>query len=240
MLGQQQQFSAQEQGLIPVSVDSWGPFVFVDLDGPLEGVNNPRDLHADLQPIKSPLEELGFSGLKFYRRFTYDMNCNWKVFVDNSLDGGYHVKYAHEGLAEGLEMDEFETHIHDRTSIQICETKGADARLGSKVMYAYLFPNFFVNRYGRMMDTNVVLPVAVNKCRVIFDFYFDYGDPESWQARKHMRKGVCAAAILFKKKISRFVNPHSEAWLPWPATRVAIPRCWKKPRMPSTCSYGES
>ena len=201
MLGHQQQFSAEEQGLTPVSVDTWGPFVFVDLDGPLEGVNNPRDLHADLEPIKSPLEDLGFSALKFYRRFTYDMNCNWKVFVDNSLDGGYHVKYAHEGLAGGLDMDEFETHIHDRTSLQICHTKGADARLGSKVMYAYLFPNFFINRYGRMMDTNVVMPSAVDKCRVIFDFYFDYDDPESWEARKHMRKGVASSHTIQEEDI---------------------------------------
>ncbi len=201
MLGPQENFDASRHGLTPVAVDTWGPFVFVDLDGPLAGANNPRNLHQDLQPIKAPLEELGFEHLRFFRRYEYDLNCNWKVFVDNSLDGGYHVKYAHQGLAEGLDMEQFATHIHDRTSIQICDATGGDQRLGQKVMYAFLFPNFFINRYGRMMDTNIVMPLAVDRCRIIFDFYFDYEDPESWETRKSMRKSIASSHTIQEEDI---------------------------------------
>jgi choline monooxygenase len=134
MMGKQERFRRDDYGLQPISVDTWGPFVFIDLDGPSGGVDNPRELHADLEPLKGPLEELGFEHLKFHRRYVYEMNCNWKVFADNSLDGGYHVKYAHEGLADGLEMQDFETHIFDRSSIQICRTTGEDRRLGENVM----------------------------------------------------------------------------------------------------------
>ena len=201
MLGPQDDFQAADHGLAPIAVDTWGPSVFVDLDGHLGGKNNPRGLHHDLGNIAKPLEDLGFKDLKFYRRYTYDLNCNWKVFVDNSLDGGYHVAYAHEGLAQGLEMDRFETHIHDRTSIQICETTGGDKRLGDRVMYAYLFPNFFINRYGHMMDTNTVYPLSVDKCRVVFDFYFDYDDPESWESRKAMRNSVASSHTIQEEDV---------------------------------------
>ena len=32
------------------------------------------------------------------------MRCNWKVFIDNFLDGGMHVGIAHPSLAIGLDM----------------------------------------------------------------------------------------------------------------------------------------
>ena len=202
MLGPQKSFNKQRYGLPPIHVDSWGPFVFLDLDGPQGGQNNPRDLHADLASIKGPLDELGFDRLRFYRRFTHDLNCNWKVFADNSLDGGYHVKYAHEGLASGLEMEDFETHVFDRSSLQICSTKGGDQRLGEKVMYAFLFPNFFINRYGNMMDTNIIMPLGIDKCRVIFDFYFDFDNFETWESRKRIRQSIASSHTIQEEDVA--------------------------------------
>ncbi len=196
MLGPQKSFQTERYGLAPVSVTTWGPFVFIDLDGELGGGSNPRDLHKDVAPIAEFLNAAGMDGLKFHRRYGYDLNCNWKVFVDNSLDGGYHVKYAHAGLAAGLDMDKFETHLFDRTSIQICDTMGKDERLGEKVMYAYVFPNLFINRYGNVMDTNVVMPLAVDKCRVIFDFYFAYDNMEAWAARQKMRSSITSSHMI--------------------------------------------
>jgi phenylpropionate dioxygenase-like ring-hydroxylating dioxygenase large terminal subunit len=34
-------------------------------------------------------------------RREYIIPCNWKVFADNYLDGGYHVPHAHPDLAGG-------------------------------------------------------------------------------------------------------------------------------------------
>ena len=39
-------------------------------------------------------------------RREYELNCNWKVFCDNYLDGGYHVPFAHPELASGGEHEE--------------------------------------------------------------------------------------------------------------------------------------
>ena len=35
---------------------------------------------------------LGLEGLHWMERRSYTFDCNWKVFVDNYLDGGYHVR----------------------------------------------------------------------------------------------------------------------------------------------------
>jgi len=41
---------------------------------------------------------LGLSKLHYFTTKSYDIHCNWKVFVDNYLDGGYHVPHLHKGL----------------------------------------------------------------------------------------------------------------------------------------------
>jgi len=60
------------------------------------------------------------SSMKFVTRRTYSLNCNWKVFADNYLDGGYHVPFAHPALvADGVDMKKYETTIHgEYVSIQ--------------------------------------------------------------------------------------------------------------------------
>lgn len=200
-MGKMEDFDAAKLSLPPISVREWGPFVLIDLDGPLGGVDNPRPLDRDVAPIAGPLNELGIDSMRWVERRTYTMQCNWKVFVDNSLDGGYHVSYAHEQLAEGLAFDGYTTEMFDRSSIQYCESSGADARLGEKVIYAWLYPNFFVNRYGRMMDTNVVMPLTVDSCQVIFDFYVDYQDVDEWTAKKTIRKSVNQSHIIQEEDI---------------------------------------
>lgn len=134
LLGKQAVFDRERSNLYPIAVDTWGPFIFLDMDGPFGGSENPRNLHKDLEPIKPFLENLGVDNLRFYERRVYNLDCNWKVFVDNSLDGGYHVSYAHEGLAAGLEFEGYETHVLDRSAVQICKTNDSDERLGSEVV----------------------------------------------------------------------------------------------------------
>lgn len=34
-----------------------------------------------------------------------------QVFCDNYLDGGYHVPYAHKGLASDLKLDSYSTTV---------------------------------------------------------------------------------------------------------------------------------
>ena len=186
-LGKKQNFRKQDFGLKPIAVDTWGPFVFIDMDGPFGGQNNPRSLAGDVAPLQ---EHLNFDGYKFFERREYHMKCNWKAFVENSLDGGYHVAYIHENLSSGLEFEGYETHVWDRSSIQICDTNSSDDRLGEKVMYAYIYPNFFINQYGNVIDTNTIIPINANECKVVFDFYFNYPDFDDWATKKIMEKSV--------------------------------------------------
>ena len=40
-------------------------------------------------------------------RREWTIKCNWKVFVDNYLDGGYHIPFLHKGLSSILSFKDY-------------------------------------------------------------------------------------------------------------------------------------
>ena len=63
-----------------------------------------------------------------------------------------------------------------------------DDRVGAQGRRAYywLFPNFMLNCYEGVMDTNLVLPLGLDRAEVIFDFYFaDVGDARAAPTAQH-------------------------------------------------------
>ena len=73
------------------------------------------------------------------------MKCNWKVFVDNYLDGGYHVDHLHPGLTSNLDLTSYRTKVAPLYSIQEVEGLG-DRRVGQSALYVYMYPNLMINR----------------------------------------------------------------------------------------------
>ena len=122
---------------------------------------------------------LGIGKLRYFDRRTYNIHCNWKVFVDNYLDGGYHVPHLHKGLNSVLDYKHYTIENEDRYCLQSSPmvTSGEDAatgatRKGDRAWYFWQHPNLMINCYAGYMDTNLVIPVDVDHCTVIFDFYF--------------------------------------------------------------------
>jgi choline monooxygenase len=135
-----------------------------------------------LHPLSERTGMSGIGELNWHARRTYDLACNWKVYVDNFLDGGYHVNSIHPGLAGVLDYGQYRTELFSNTNVQVSPLKPSarDAvegvvRVGDTAYYWWVFPNFMVNLYSGVMDTNLVLPLGPDRCRVVFDFYFAEG-----------------------------------------------------------------
>jgi choline monooxygenase len=45
-------------------------------------------------------------------------------------------------------------------------------RTGQRALYYWLYPNFMLNYYEGVLDTNLVRPLALDRTEVVFDFYF--------------------------------------------------------------------
>jgi choline monooxygenase len=171
-------FRREDNGLVPIAVDVWENFVFVNLSP------SPAPLASFLGDLIQRVEPLGLSALQYHSRKEYTLNCNWKVYVDNYLDGGYHVPHLHKGLNSVLDYAHYtiENGVHYclQSSPMVLSEEHAQVsatRTGDRAWYFWLYPNFMINIYEGVMDTNLVLPLGPGKCRVIFDFFFSDANP---------------------------------------------------------------
>jgi choline monooxygenase len=168
-------FDRSVNGLLPVQTAEWRGWIFVKLNG--GGLNLEEFLGADLV---ERFERLNLERMKWFERRTYRLNCNWKVFGDNYLDGGYHVPHIHGGLNSVLDYGNYTVETGERFCVQsspIATDKGdmktAAVRSGKRAYYYWIYPNFMINIYdGGVMDTNLVIPRGVDKTDVVFDYYF--------------------------------------------------------------------
>lgn len=173
-LGAAKNFKVEEFGLKPLPLALWGPLVFVHFGKPV------RTLEQELAGLEEFIDPAELATLPFTKRVDYELDCNWKVFVDNYLDGGYHVEYLHGGLAAQLDLKGYQTIIKERYSVQTCGSGGDGGevaqdfaeRLGKGAAYAWLYPNLMLNRYGDILDINWVIPLDAQRCLTVFDYFF--------------------------------------------------------------------
>jgi choline monooxygenase len=174
-------FDRDANGLVPVRIAVWESFVFVNL--------NPQApaLESFLGDLPQRIAHLSLSKLGFFARKSYTLACNWKVYIDNYLDGGYHIPHLHKALNSVLEYTEYTiengTHYSLQSSPLVASQDASVAltRTGDRAYYYWLYPNFMINFYEGIMDTNLVLPLGQDKCLVIFDFFF--GDTSEERAQ---------------------------------------------------------
>jgi choline monooxygenase len=167
-------FDRAQNGLVPVRVEIWENFIFVNLDP------HAAALRESLGALVGLAKPLNFGGLQFVERRSYIQQCNWKVYVDNFLDGGYHVPHMHKGLNSVLDYTNYTIENVDRCCVQSSpvavdkssEASAAATRKGDRAYYFWQYPNFMLNWYEGYLDTNLVIPLAVDRCEVIFDYYF--------------------------------------------------------------------
>ena len=161
-------FDKKDYGLMPVRVAVWEGMVFVNLAAspiPLESC-----FHGVAQRVGWSLEDLTFA-----RRVDYEVRCNWKVYVDNFLEA-YHVPHVHPELFSLYDFQKYRTEVYDWYSLQVgplTDEKTLYSAGGGEALYYQVFPNFMLNILPGRLQTNVVEPVAPDRCRVIFRYYYD-------------------------------------------------------------------
>src|SRR5712692_7517886 len=167
-------FDRAQNGLVPICGDSWENFVFVNLDSQAAPL---RKFLGSVPELVAPLQLM--QKVQYFERRVYTLNCNWKVYVDNYLDGGYHVPHAHKGLSSFIEYTQYTIENFERACLQSSplssdanSAAGVAATRQGRAFYLCIYPNFMINAYEGVMDTNLVVPLGIDRCAVVFDYYF--------------------------------------------------------------------
>lgn len=166
-----------EVRLPEMRVDEWGPFLFVNVDSQAPLL---REVLAD---IPDQVAELGCAVEKLhlsYRR-DYLIRCNWKVYIDNYLEG-YHLPAAHPSLFRELDYNAYRVDTFRYYSSQYAPIRPPRARTeeprrygaenaGNRALYFWIFPNFMLNVYPDNLSSNIILPVGHDQTLTIFEWF---------------------------------------------------------------------
>ncbi|HEY1338590.1 MAG TPA: SRPBCC family protein [Bryobacteraceae bacterium] len=160
-------------------VETWGPFVFVNLDAAAPA------LAEILGAIPGEIAELGcpIDNLHYSCRRDYTIECNWKVYIDNYLEG-YHLPAAHPSLFRELDYAQYRVETFRHYSSQIAPIRAGAAAAGPRryefadssrtALYYWIFPNFMLNVYPDNLSSNIILPLGPNRTLTIFE-WFSFG-----------------------------------------------------------------
>jgi choline monooxygenase len=168
-------FRAEDFALMSVRVEEWFHFIFVNLD------RDARPLPEVLSELPRQAEKFPFSGMKLFERRIYEMECNWKTYVDNYLEG-YHLPSVHPGLNRELDYNAYVIEPYAGHVRQFSPIRGAqpgdmtprrypETREDLTAEYFWIFPNWMLNCYPDNISLNIVLPLAPERSVAIFEWY---------------------------------------------------------------------
>jgi choline monooxygenase len=189
-------------GLVPIRVAEWGPLIFVNLDA------SAPPFRTVFGPIMDDVARQGFSldDMTLVEHRDYDVQCNWKVYVDNYLEG-YHIPIVHPALYRELDYDRYEVLTYSHYSKQLAPVRPPDAGASDRLyarfvesadeapeaLYYWIFPNLMLNIYPDNLSTNVILPTALGRTLTVFE----------WFARPGFSAEQLAATIAFSDQIQQ-------------------------------------
>lgn len=81
-------FNKDENGLVPIKVDTWAGFLFITFN------ENAPSLKKFLGGLPDKLAPYNLENMALVRRKTFEMECNWKLFVENAKES-YHIATVH-------------------------------------------------------------------------------------------------------------------------------------------------
>jgi choline monooxygenase len=185
-------FDRSTMSMFPLRLETWGQFIFINFDP------NAVPLSAYLGKIPEQARGFQFEGLQLAERRDYILNCNWKVYVDNYLEG-YHIPIAHPGLMREIDYAQYRTdtyRYHSQQFAPIRAMKSGDAAerlydpgIGTReALYFWVFPNLMLNIYPDNIQTNVIVPLSYDKTLTIFEWFFH--DVASEKSRERVKRAI--------------------------------------------------
>jgi Rieske 2Fe-2S family protein len=206
-------FVPTEHGLVPVPVEVWHGWVFVNATGSAPSLVDHLGGMADLVAPYAPEQ------LQRLARHQYDVRANWKVLAENYHEC-YHCPLIHPELcavsppASGNNWDLPGAWVGGSMDLrEFAETMSLDGHSRGKfidsadrrrVQYLGLFPNLLVSLHPDYVMTHRLTPVAPDRTRVECSWYFPDGvdDPsyavdfwdltnrEDWAACESVQRGL--------------------------------------------------
>ncbi len=157
-------FDKKDYGLLEVNSVVVNSMIFICFGDPIE------DIPAIFTTLDTKLPENYFATKKFHTSVEYKVKSNWKVYADNYLEG-YHIPIVHPSLNSILSYRNYSVETDSEFVLQ--HSPISNSKNNEMALYYFIFPSMMLNILPGRLQTNSIIPVTTNECKVIFDFYYD-------------------------------------------------------------------
>jgi choline monooxygenase len=153
-----------------VRVHVLGPMIFVALDSQTPDFDQ---FHAGLASQCAPFR---LERMQHVMTRDYPVAANWKVYVDNYLEG-YHVPLVHPALNREIDYKSYVTVLGTHHVLQHAPVRPESASVYSQrpgepdASYYWLFPNIMLNLYEHQLQVNVVTADGLDRTVVRFEWF---------------------------------------------------------------------
>ena len=167
-------FDARSLSLLPASVATWGPFLFVN---PAPDAPALEDQLGELPEILARVIDI--DGLVFHSRVEFGANANWKIVVENFLEC-YHCPTAHPAFSDDVDThpDRYLLEAHDGFAAQFCRAKAT----GEAGQFHLLYPNTGLNVFPGPANLSIgpIVPAGTGRTERYLDYFFAPDVDEDW------------------------------------------------------------
>ena len=153
-----------------INTKIWKGLIFINFS------DKPRSFAATFNTVQKLLSPYKLENFTFERRVSYVIKSNWKVYLDNFLEG-LHIPIVHPELNNIMDYKSYNTKLYKNFSVQsgkLDEPKSPYSQSSNNIAYYFtIYPNILFNIAPRRFQTNIILPLNEKECVVHFDYFFD-------------------------------------------------------------------
>lgn len=159
-------FDPRDFGLLAVRLETWRGLAFANLDPAAPPLTD------HVAPLEAILAGRGLTVAAPALRRSHDLACDWKVYVENYLEG-YHIGSVHPVLAGELGPAEYRVRVEGDLVLQEAIGLNEGPQAG---VWGWLWPNLGINVYrdGAMIER--MTPVGPGRTRLDYLFLADGGE----------------------------------------------------------------
>ena len=227
-----------EDGCLPqMRVETWDPFVFVNLDP------NARPLPETLGELSDRFGAYGLADLTFRQEVVLEADCNWKVVEENAREC-YHCPLVHPSFTAAYDVQNAVTETFDVGSLLRVEQResslagksreslveltrdiaefrrqspplpGLEGEETTRLYFVYPFPGFMFTLAPEHMSASRIMPVGVDRVRWVRQFFFEPGTPQEIVDRNvefrtlNMREDLSICEAVQRGLRSRFYGSY--------------------------------
>ena len=170
-------FPSEEDDLTKLNIFQWSKWLFTSLSPKFPADIYFRDMMKKVSWMQ--LDEFVFRP-ELSKEF--NVKANWALYCENYLEG-FHIPFVHSGLNEVIDYGAYTTELFfPYSNLQIGMAKNekdsfdfpsSSPDYGKKIAayYFWVFPNMMFNFYPWGLSVNIVQPISVGECKVVYHSY---------------------------------------------------------------------